>query len=62
MKKRKYLLVHPEISRTKYNFKGVIENECLDLEHISAVLKADGNEVCLWDGQVEDISLKAALK
>lgn len=62
MKKRKYLLVHPEISRTKYNFKGVIENECLDLEHISAVLKADGNEVCLWDGQVEDISLKAVLK
>ena len=33
------LLIHPEISRTKYNFVGRIENECLELEYISAILK-----------------------
>ncbi|MBQ8245869.1 MAG: cobalamin-dependent protein [Lachnospiraceae bacterium] len=47
------LLIHPEISRTKYNFVGVIENECLELEYISALLKEKGHSVHLYDGQVE---------
>ncbi len=47
------LLIHPEISRTKYNFVGVIENECLELEYISTVLKEKGHTVYLYDGQVE---------
>lgn len=48
-----FLLIHPEISRTRYNFVGVIENECLELEYISAMLKEEGHEVVLYDGQVE---------
>ena len=36
------LLIHPEISRTKYNFVGVIENECLELEYISSLMKENG--------------------
>ena len=49
----KILLIHPEISRTKYNFVGIIENECLELEYISTVLKEKGHTVNLYDGQVE---------
>ncbi len=56
-----YLLVHPEISRTRYNFKGIIENECLELEHLSAILKAMGHQVYLWDGQVENCPMTEAL-
>lgn len=47
------LLIHPEISRTQYNFVGVIENECLELEYISAILKQQGYIVHIYDGQVE---------
>lgn len=47
------LLIHPEISRTKYNFVGIIENECLELEYIEAILKEKGHKVYLYDGQVE---------
>ena len=36
---RRFLLVHPEISRTKYNFAGIIDNEPLELEYIYAMLK-----------------------
>ena len=36
---RKVLLIHPEISRTKYNFAGVIDNEPLELEYIAALLR-----------------------
>ena len=50
----KALLIHPEISRTKYNFTGIIENDCLDLEFLSAVLKEHGVEVGFWDGQIAD--------
>ncbi|MBR4084848.1 MAG: radical SAM protein [Lachnospiraceae bacterium] len=60
--KIKVLLIHPEISRTKYNFVGVIENECLELEYISALLKQEGYQVLLYDGQVEKISVKTVLK
>jgi radical SAM superfamily enzyme YgiQ (UPF0313 family) len=59
---RKFLLVHPEISRTKYNFAGIIENESLELEYISAMLKGYGYSVEIWDGQVEKISLKQKLQ
>ena len=60
--KLKILLIHPEISRTKYNFVGVIENECLELEYISAILKEQGHEVELYDGQVEQISVSQKIK
>ncbi|WP_026653857.1 B12-binding domain-containing radical SAM protein [Butyrivibrio proteoclasticus] len=57
-----FLLIHPEISRTRYNFVGVIENECLELEQISIMLKKKGHRVYLYDGQVEKISVPEALK
>lgn len=50
---KKFLLVHPEISRTKYNFAGVIDNEPLELEYIYAMLLREGYEPDIWDGQVE---------
>ncbi|MBO4390344.1 MAG: radical SAM protein [Lachnospiraceae bacterium] len=49
----KALFIHPEISRTKYNWVGIIENDCLDLEFLSAVFKEHGAEVDYWDGQIE---------
>lgn len=64
MKKDKltFLLIHPEISRTKYNFVGIIENECLELEYISAFLKQKGHAVFLYDGQVERCGVPCALR
>ena len=64
MQKKKYRvwLVHPEISRTKYNFVGVIENECLELEYLAAVLKQEGHEVFLYDGQVEERTFAQRLR
>lgn len=56
------LLIHPEISRTKYNFVGIIENECLELEYISTILKNEGHKVYLYDGQVERSGVPSALK
>ncbi len=56
------LLIHPEISRTKYNFVGVIENECLELEYISALLKQHGHTVYMYDGQIETGGVPKALK
>ena len=50
---RRVLLVHPEISRTKYNFAGIIDNEPLELEYIYALLAEKGYEPFIWDGQVE---------
>ena len=58
----KILLIHPEISRTKYNFVGIIENECLELEYISSILKEKGHEVFIYDGQVETMGVPKALK
>lgn len=57
-----FLLIHPEISRTRYNFVGVIENECLELEYIAAMLKREGHTVYIYDGQVEKISVKVAIR
>jgi hypothetical protein len=64
MKKNKLtiLLIHPEISRTKYNFVGVIENECLELEYIVTILKNKGHQVYLYDGQVEKDSVASKIK
>lgn len=56
------LLIHPEISRTKYNFVGVIENECLELEYISTILKERNYRVFLYDGQVEKESVKQKIE
>jgi len=61
-KKLTFLLIHPEISRTKYNFVGVIENECLELEYISSVLKERDYNVYIYDGQVEKIDVKTKIK
>lgn len=55
------LLVHPEISRTKYNFAGIIDNEPLELEYIYAVLLSEGYEPHIWDGQVEKITFAERL-
>ncbi len=60
--KLKILLIHPEISRTKYNFVGIIENECLELEYISAILKEKGHNVEIYDGQVENKTVKIKIK
>ena len=54
---KKIILLRPEESRTIYNFKGIIENECLDLEIIYTLLK-DKYDVRIYDLQVEDISFK----
>ena len=59
---RRFLLVHPEIARTKYNFSGVIDNEPLELEYISTMLKEEGYETEIWDGQVETESLTQKLQ
>lgn len=56
------MLIHPEISRTKYNFVGIIENECLELEYISAMLKDKGHKIFLYDGQVEKQSVETKIK
>ena len=63
MKKNKltFLLIHPEISRTKYNYVGIIENECLELEYISAMLKEKEHKVYLYDGQVENTGIPNVL-
>lgn len=62
MKNKRFLLVHPEISRTKYNFAGVIDNEPLELEYIYTLLEEKGYEPDIWDGQVEKIPLEEKLK
>ena len=63
MKKNdKVLLVHPEISRTKYNFAGIIDNEPLELEYICAMLRDEGYRPYIWDGQVEKVSFAARLR
>lgn len=56
------LLVHPEISRTKYNFSGVIDNEPLELEYIYTLLRKEGFDPYIWDGQVETDSLYERLR
>lgn len=53
----KVLLLRPEESRSKYNFKGVIENECLDLEWIYAILEKE-YDVSIFDCMVEEIEFK----
>ena len=60
--KVKVLMIHPEISRTKYNFAGVIVNECLELEYLSAILKEKGHEAVLYDVQVENGRIPAVLR
>ena len=43
------LLVRPEESRSQYDFQGVIENECLELEWIMTILKEAGHDVTFVD-------------
>lgn len=59
---KRFLLVHPEISRTKYNFAGIIDNEPLELEYLSALLKANGYLAEIWDGQVDKEPFSAYLR
>lgn len=61
-KKLRVLLIHPEISRTKYNFVGIIENECLELEYIFSLLKEKKYDVEIYDGQVEKITVSTKIK
>lgn len=55
MKYKRIFLVHPEIARTKYNFQGIIDNEPLELEMLWTLLKSEGAEIDIWDGQVEEV-------
>ena len=52
------LLVRPEESRSRYDFQGVIENECLELEWIRRILEDDGYNVTVFDKQVESMSFQ----
>lgn len=56
------LLVHPEERIRKYDFKGIIENECLDLEYLAAVLAGCGHEITIWDGKIESVSFEEVLE
>ena len=62
MAKKKILLIQPEESRTSYNFEGIIENEALDLEYVSAVLKQLGHEVKMFDCQIERTTANAFVR
>ena len=53
------ILVRPEESRTKYDFQGIIENECLELEWIQTILQDRGYSVTIFDKQVEAQSFQA---
>lgn len=56
------LLVRPEESRSRYDFQGIIENECLDLEWIKAILQKKGFDVTIFDKQVESESFLGFIK
>ena len=58
----KVLLVRPEESRSRYDFQGVIENECLELEWIQRILQDHGHEVTIFDKQVETLSFSDFIK
>lgn len=58
----KFLLVHPEISRTKFNFAGVIENEPLELEYLSTILQNAGYEAEIFDKAVETKTVKSKIE
>ena len=58
----KVLLVRPEESRSRYDFQGVIENECLELEWIQTILEDHGYEVTIFDKQVEKQPFQEYLK
>lgn len=62
LKQKRVFLVHPEIARTKYNFRGVIDNEPLELEMLWTLLKAEGAEVDIWDGQVEEKPFRTRMR
>ena len=59
---KKILLVHPEVSRNKYNFNGILENEPLELEYLSAVLKQEGYDPEIFDVPREAVSLEEKLR
>lgn len=59
---KKILLVHPEVSRNKYNFNGILENEPLELEYLSAVLKQEGYTPEIFDVPREAVSLEEKLR
>ena len=58
----KVLLIFPELSRTKYDFIGISEDEPLELEYISAVLKKHSHEVMIIDGQIKKINVAGTIK
>ena len=62
VKTKKALLVHPEISHTKYNFDGIIENEPLELEFIVPILRNNNIDCKIFDVQREEITLTEELK
>ena len=57
-----FLLIHPEMTRSKYTFVGIIEDECLELEYISAMLQEQGHHPVIFDVHTETISVRAAIR
>ena len=55
------LLIYPELSRTNYDFIGISEDECLELEYLSAVLKQNSHDVMILDGQIGKINVSNAI-
>lgn len=56
-----FLLIHPEMTRSKYTFVGVIEDECLELEYISTMLSEAGHRPVIFDVHTESISVRSAI-
>lgn len=59
---KRVLLVHPEISKKKQDFIGIIENEPLELEYFAAALKEKGYDVAIFDIAREAKSLEDMLR
>lgn len=59
---KRVLLVHPEISKKKQDFIGIIENEPLELEYFAAALKEKGYDVAIFDIAREARSLEDMLR
>lgn len=61
-KKLTFLLIYPEVTRSKYSFNGIIEDECHEVEYIQAMLNEQGHRSFIFDGQIEKGTVKQALE
>ncbi len=56
------LLIYPEVTRSKYSFVGIIEDECHELEYIQTMLTAENHRVIIYDGQIEPVSVRSVIE